>query len=396
MRIKYKLLIALTLTGAIWLLVLLKLGLWHVTLRPDGGVLSYTFNGWAEYPASRHLFLGQYNPDDFAQGRAYTTYTYPFLFFNFLILTPLHFLLKLPYEVAQNFLPFFYVLCLAGLFILTRRDQLLSIVERQCPFRWLLAFITIGIVVTDPLPWVSSLNYNQDNFHILAAGAFCYLSTWVFRDEVPKRPLLLTGVFLALWSPIYLPAWILASLFFNRPLKLERKWLLQVGGISALALLNLRLPLYVCRWAKLTSVSSDLLYRSGLDGSTQYMTSIYQAIFSPFDQRRWATAFYLLVVIFLGVAFQSLFRKQYRPLQQALFLLIPYSTMAILFPQFTSIHPYFTDLMLVIPAIFLISFWCLQREFWENLTGRIYVMWLLVAGLTLMTNLLTVAQNFRR
>ena len=384
------------LTGAIWLLVLLKLGLWHITVRPDGGVLSYTFNGWAEYSAARHHYLGQYNPDDFAQGRAYTTYTYPFLFFNFLFLAPLHFLLKLPYDVAQNSLPYFYVFCLTYLLILTRRDQLLAIIGGKCPFRWMLAFIAIGIMVTDPLPWISSLHYNRDNFHILAAGAFCYLSTWVFRDEVPKRPLLIVGIFLALWSPIYIPAWILASLFFDRTLRLERKWIIQVVGISALAWFNLRLPLYVCQWARLTSVSSDFLYRSGLDGSTKYMTSIYQAVFSPFDPRQWPTAFYLLVTVILGMAFQFLFRKSYRPLQQAIFLLIPYSTIAILFPQFTSIHPYFTDLLLVIPAIFLISFWCLQRELWETLMGKTYVAWLLIACLALMTNLLTVAQNLRR
>jgi hypothetical protein len=105
-RTPYSLVVALTLTGAIWLVVLLKLGLWHVTVRPDGGVLSYTFNGWADYPASRHYYLGQYSPNDFAQGRAYTSYTYPFFFFNFVFLAPLHFFLRLPYDIAQNFLPY--------------------------------------------------------------------------------------------------------------------------------------------------------------------------------------------------------------------------------------------------------------------------------------------------
>lgn len=241
---------------------------------------------------------------------------------------------------------------------------------------------------------MTSLSYARDNFHVLAAGSFCYLSTWVFYDKVPKKSLLLVGIFLALWSPIYIPAWILAGLFFNRHLILERKRVLQVMGVSALAWLNIQLPTYVCNLAKVPCPRSGFSYRSGLDGSGQYMTSIYQAIFLP-HERYWPTAFYFLVTVFLGIGFHYLFQKQkqFRPLQQAFFLLIPYSTIAILFPQFTSIHPYFADLLLVIPATFLISFWFLQREFWENLTGRTYVAWILIAGLILMTNLLTVAQK---
>ena len=34
---------------------------------------------------------------------------------------------------------------------------------------------------------------------------------------------------------------------------------------------------------------------------------------------------------------------------------IPFATIAILFPQFTSIHPYFTDLLIVVPAAFLVQ-----------------------------------------
>ncbi|HYW71243.1 MAG TPA: hypothetical protein VE961_09420, partial [Pyrinomonadaceae bacterium] len=36
-------------------------------------------------------------------------------------------------------------------------------------------------------------------------------------------------------------------------------------------------------------------------------------------------------------------------------------------------------------------FWFLQKPFWESLTGRTYVAWLLFADFILMTNLLTLA-----
>jgi hypothetical protein len=400
MKSRWKILIALMVVSAIWLLVLLKLGLWRATIRPVDGVLSYTFNGWENYPVSRHLFLAQLEPNQFAQGKAYTSYTYTTLFFYFIFLAPFHFLLKLPYEIAHNVLPYFFVACLTSLLILTRKSELLMILQEKSPFRWLLAFLAIGIVITDPLPWVGSLNYNPENVFILVAGAFCYLSTWVFRDEVPKKPLLIVGIFLALWcGPLYIPAWILAGLFFNRALILERKWMLQVAGVSALAVLNFFAPAYVSQWGGLSSVSYGFYFRSGLDGSSQYMTTIFQAISSPVDPRYWPTAFYVLITLCLAVAFHYLFRKRklpFRPLQQAFFLLIPYLTTAIMFPQMTSIHPYLTDPLLVIPATFLISYWFLQKEYWESLTGETYVGWLLVASLILMTNLLTVVQNFKR
>jgi hypothetical protein len=399
MRVRPKVFIALVVTGAVWLLVLFILGLWRATLIPVEGILSYTFNGWASYPATRHLFLAQYEPNYFATGRAYTSHPYPVLFFLFLFLAPFHFLLKLPYEIAHNFLPYLFVLCLTSLLILTRKSELLMILQEKSPFRWLLAFIAIGIVITDPLPWVASLNFDRDNLYILTAGAFCYLSTWVFRDEVPKKPLLIVGIFIALWMPIFIPAWILASLFFNRALIMERKWLFQVVGVTALGGFNLILPKLICPLFGVAPTGSGFRYRSGLDGSKRYMTSIYQAVVSPHEPRHWPVAFYIVITLLLGVGFHYFLKKrgkQYRPLQQAFFLLIPYAMIVILFPQLTSIHPYLTDPLLVVPATFLISFWFLQKEFWENLTGKTYVAWLLVASLILMTNLLTVAQNLRR
>ncbi len=388
--------IALVVFSAIWLLVILRLGVWRATVTPSHGVLSYTFNGWSEFPATHHGFLAQYNPDDFYQKRAYTSYTYPFVFFNFAFLAPFHFLFKVPYEIAANFLPYLYVICLTALLIFTRRHGLRATGQTHSPLRWLVAFVAIGIVVTGPLPWVAELKYNRDNFHILAAAAFCYLSTFVFRDEVPKKPLLFVGVFLALWSPIYVPAWILAALFLKKTLVLEREWIFPVVGVSALAWLDLMLPRYVCRWANLTSVSSAFLYRSGLDGSIKYTTGIYQAVFEPFDPRHWPTMFYVFITVSVALALRVLLGREYRTLQQAFFLVIPYCTLAILLPQFTSIHPYLTDPALAVPATFAISFWFLDEKFFQMLNPERCVVWALTAALILMTNLLTISQNLNR
>lgn len=410
MSARVKIVLALFLIGTVWLAVLLRLGLWRTTLTPDKGHLSLTFDGWAEYPVSRHLFLAQSTEGDYARGRVYVSITYPFLFFNFLFLAPFHFLLGIPYNVAHNFLPYFYVFCLTLLLILTTRKQLLAISGENRFLLWLLAFLSIGITITDPLPWTSSFNGARDNPHILAAGAFCYLSIWVFYDRIPKRALLIVGIFLALFVSMYVPAWILAGLFFHRTLILDRKWILQVVGVCALAAVNVALPVIVSRLGGIAPAGSSFLSRSGLDGSLAYMTSIFQGVHSPVIARHWPTGWYFFLAALLAVFFHFFFkrvfstvtektseqsapdRKQYRPLQQAFFLLIPYATVSIFLPQLTSIHPYITDLFIFIPATFLMSFWFLQKAFWEHLTGKTYVAWLLFAGLILMSNLLTVSQ----
>jgi hypothetical protein len=392
-----RLLIAAMVIGALWLVIILKLGVAGATRKPVDSILSYTFNSWSELPVNRHYFLAQYDSTDFSQGKAYTSSTYPLLFSMFVLVAPFHFFWKLPYNVAHNFIAYFYVICLSLLLVFKVKNELLEMLDTKSLLLAVFAFLAIGIVVTNPLPWVSLLVYGRDSLPVLAAAAFCYLSTWVFYDHIPGKPLLIIGIFLALWAPIYIPAWILAGIFFQRTLIPERKWIILAVAVAALAWFNLKLPLYVCNWAGLISTGSGFPYRSGLDGSTTYFSSIQQAVFQPIEARYWSTAFYVILTIVLGIGFHVLFRQRERhPLQQAFFLIIPYATMAIILPQATSIHPYFTDLMLFIPATFLIAFWFLQREFWQKLKGKTYVAWLLLASLILMTNLLTIAQNLSR
>lgn len=47
----------------------------------------------------------------------------------------------------------------------------------------------------------------------------------------------------------------------------------------------------------------------------------------------------------------------------------------------------------MMPAKFFIAFWFLQKKTWASLSGRSYVALVLIAGLILMTNLLTLVQN---
>lgn len=391
---KTKVWIALILFGALWFGVLLRFGLWNYTVKPADGYLSNTFNGWEQYPVSRHLFLVQLNKDDFAHGRPYVSCTYPFIFSTFLFLAPIHYLFGLPYNLAHNFLPYLYVFCLLLLVIASTWKQLLAVARRKSFLIWLLAFLSLGFTLTDPLPWTSSFNGDRLNPHILAAGVFCYLSSWVFYDKVPRKPFLVVGIFLAVWASMYVPAWILAGLFFHRTLKLSRNFILQIALVIILTVVNVALPRLVAQLAGYTPAGSTFLFRSGLDGSEMYLTNIFQAVHSPADPRHWPTGWYFVLTVVLAAFFGYFFRnqKRYHPLRQAAFLLIPYCTVAIFLPQLVSNHAHLMDLFLFIPATFLMSFWSLQKRFWQTLTGRTYVAWLLFASLIIMSNILSFAQ----
>jgi hypothetical protein len=394
-QVRVRIAVVFVLASVAWLSLLLVLGLWSLAARSEAGVLSYTFQGWSEFPPARHAFLGQYSGTEFLQGRAYESYPYPLLFANFALVAPLHYALDIPYERAHNVLPFIFAACLLALLWVTTRHEWADLEPGHTPVRFVVLAIAVGLVATSPLQWTSLLQYNRDNVHVLAAAAFCYLSTFVFHDRAPGAALWGVGIFLALWSPWYLPAWILAALFFQRDLAWDRRWSVRVIGVAALAALNLAMPKLVCKLTGLVPAGSGLRFRSGLDGDTQYFADIYGAVVQPYHPRHWPVGFYAIVVVLAALGVHTLLRKSTtsRPLVQVAFLAIPYATMAILLPQFTSIHPYFTDLLLIVPATFVLAFWSLQKEFFRSLTAKSCVLYLLTAALVLMTNLLTVAQT---
>ena len=69
--------------------------------------------------------------------------------------------------------------------------------------------------------------------------------------------------------------------------------------------------------------------------------------------------------------------------------------MAILFPQATSIHPYYMDVLLLVPSGFLLALWTLRAETRPSGSGPALTGWILLAAFVLMTDLLHLAQAFR-
>ena len=158
--------------------------------------------------------------------------------------------------------------------------------------------------------------------------------------------------------------------------------------------MNLALPSLVALITGVVAVGSGFAYRSGLDGATSYFSTIPGAMLQPVDPRSWPAGLYAVAALAFAAGFHAWFRRSGgRTFDQLLVAVLPYFTVLILLPQFTSIHPYFTDLLVIVPATFVVAFWSLQPSFADHLTGRGFVIWALSAGALLMTNLLTIAQR---
>lgn len=374
----------------IWVLALGPIGLDRAVRRAEGGVLSYTFEAWERLPVSRHLFLAQYEPGEFEQGLAYNSYAYPFLLAQFLATAPLR-AAGLPWDLAHNVLPFLYAGFLAFvLFRATRPEAPRSLAGAAT------LVAAAGLVATSPATWVSLLRYNRDNFHLPVAILFGALSTLVYRGGPPGPAIWRAGIVIALFCPVYAPAWLLAVVFLSDGLPGGREVAKRCAAVGVLAAVSFALPLIACKAGDLTPVGSSYFYRSGLDGSVKYLSSIPQAVLWPSVSRRWPVALplALMACAAVGVSARGGRDAARRVRRQVLFCLIPYASNAVLFPQFVSIHPYMADMPLLVPAAFLPAFWLLETKPLAEGTGEVRALWIAGVALTIMTNALTIAQTF--
>ena len=392
--------------ATLWLGLIAKLGAWRWMRTAAPGVLSYTFDGWREWPIAAHMLLGQHTPTAFAEGLAYRSYTYPYLLAMYAVVAPIHALLGVPYSVAHNVLPLLHVVLFVGLFAWLARAHLAALVGSGHPVDLVCLFLLIGLIVVTPAAWSCMLLFNRDNLHFAIALVFCWLSVDLTRDPPNRARFLAGGVFVALYAPIYFPAWMLGRLCLDR--QPARVWStvrdgLVVGALSAVSWL---LPWSIGRLAGVKTVGSGYLYRSGLNGSREWLHDLWQAMLWPppsafVPYQRVSVATHLLAVVVALVwlpgpadapAPDSTRRAR---LRQAAFLTLPYLSIAILLPQFTAIHPYFTDVLLLVPSAFVLCWWSVEAAGQRAWSGMTVAFWALGAMVLLMTDLLHIAQVLR-
>ena len=378
-----------------WFAIVMSLGVYSSTIIPKNGVLPFTFNWWESTDFQNHLMLGNYLENETAKGTVYTTYTYPFYLVNYLILAPFHHLFGLSYEIAHNILPYINVCFFALVLYRIKKSQIVLIVKSGNLYFLLMLLLIVGLLISNALPWISMLKNNLENFHMLVAILFCVLSLVCLKEYETKkrdRMFLWIGLLISFLTPIYFPAWLLCYVYSEDVLKVRKSMVINIVLVVFSNFANYILPVLASESLNLQSSASGFLYRSGLDGSRQYFDSILSVIYAPSSSQEKTSTFLLIIAtIVLGKMLKSHSKKFFK---QAIFLLIPFLSTIILFPQFSSIHMYFVELLLVIPCVFMLCYWLLNFEIIVQLQPKQFSLLLVFFTLLIMSQLLELAAHF--
>jgi hypothetical protein len=373
-------------------------------------MLPSTFAVWDREPISRHLMLVFDLPGDFEKGSAYQNLPPSWLALLYLCVKPLE-LLGIPYVIGQNVI----VLLTFGAVLLlifaslefsawARADGFAA--ERMVVFGLLL--LAVGIVATLPSLWVASVIGNpEDHNRFIATITFVYLSVLDFKNRLLDRLGWIAAVIVALIAPMYAPFLILALWILGRPGGgPERRgltwpcWKSQTLILTTITVLGLVLPYLLLFLGGFRGIGSSFLFRSGLDGSTRYFTSMLQAVLSPFDTngRAWELLpLPLAALVAAGVMFVYSRPLAERMLRQLLVGFTPTLFWIVLFPQAVSIHPYYFDFGLMFPSAFCLAFWLTDAQIQSVLVrrrGLLLALVILLIGL-LMTSGLDLARASR-
>jgi hypothetical protein len=160
------------------------------------------------------------------------------------------------------------------------------------------------------------------------------------------------------------------------------------GGVTAY------LMLWIGGWH---TAGSSPLFRSGLDGHTQYFSTMVQAVLHPTiaNDRRWQLLPVPVAALAVVAGTFTLSRPlAERMLRQLLVCLSPALFWIVVFPQIVSIHPYVFDFGLVFAPAFCLAFWLAQPEVEDLLAGRrglVLGLFIMLVGL-LMTNYIDLAR----
>lgn len=373
----------------------MRIGVYESSITAKNGILPFTFNWWESTPISKHLFLGNYLKNEAANGTVYTTNTYPFYFVTYLILAPLHFIFHISYEKAQNILPYINVLFFAVVIYRLKKTEITEIVNSKNFYFQSYIFLIIGLFITNSLPWTSILLNNLENPHMFIAILFCILSISCITeiDTAKKdRLFLINGLLISFITPIYFPAWILCYLYTENELRIRKKMLWIISIVIISNLINYIIPVYAADHLHLRSSASGYLYRSGLDGSATYFDSILSVLYAPKSQQQ--TISTILIITSVIVLGRILKEKSKIYFKQFIFLLIPILTTIIIFPQFSSIHMYFIELLIVIPCVFMLCFWLLDYKLISQLKANQYSMTIIFFMFLIMSQLIEIARHF--
>ena len=401
-------------TSALWLTVVSDLGIRRVILETDRTVpmvcrsdwLTTVFSIWEGTPAREHVFLGWRSWESFQTRTPYANHVHPYLFTMYGWTRTVRALSGVAPYVATNTVPLFYVFMLLTAFtVFLARAGLLR--ERQGPVRLLALFVAYGLIVTTWRFWNDLYRFNSDNPFPLLVAVFLLVYAFLLAPARPVAAGVSAAVFVAL-SPIHTPMALVALLgLFGKAAATRRDFLHRNRAVIAISfavvlvgVVSYLAPRILIALKGYVPVGSSYLFRSGLDGDTRYFSNMAQAVFAScpagccFPRQAgeliWPA---FLPLVFAGAA--TRWRDSPGTISLGhllLFLTTPYWMSVVLFPQSVSIHPYLYDHLLLIPVVLVGSAAMITPALQSRLHGAKLLVFLLLTGGLLMSNLIGIAQ----
>lgn len=303
-----------------------------------------TISAWATKPFFDHWFMFFLTEEDANDGIPYSNMPYFYAIFYAAYHCAIDFVTLGKVSYASTYILTMTALLASSWYVLQPALEETSLARGA-----LLLVLTSGMLVTSPYVVGYLLQFNHDTSFPLNAIAATILAFAVWRDSQRRNVVVwLALVYCSISGLLGLVT--LACCYVGRErLKLTNTvWL----ALFAFNVAGLLLPMFVAKLVFDQTSASSLMFRTGLDGSTQYFTSHWQAFVDPVRPRSLSRAlgvkFFSLGLLFLiaRMRFGLTFIPEIKAFGVALLV---YVSHLVMFPQSISIHPYLYDMLFLIP-----------------------------------------------
>ena len=370
-------------------------------LRQGGGpwvhIVPLSFQFWETHDVRAHYFLSFFDADALAHQRAYTHYTQPWLLTLYILLQPARWA-GVSYESAQPWLclpQFAVIVWLVAAHCRTVGRATLMPIVSLAHVRLAAIALAIACVLTLPSFWVPFFRFNPEQIWFVPALAFSHLAAADFRRAVGRRADWAALLAIALFAPMFAPFAIVSWLvLWELDGAVSRRRMATLTAIGALAALAFLLPGWLRHFTALTPGGSSIWYRSGLDGSDRYFSSIMQAVLQPYYARPWQVLQWPITALAVIAVAAARSRALAARMARQLFIAwLPLLWTVTVVPQMVSIHPYSFDLTLALGGAFCLAFWLQldECEAWIRFPALRLAILIAFTGL-LMTNLIDLAR----
>jgi hypothetical protein len=377
----------------LWVLIVWITNVYQASFVERNTFFSSTFNWWSQNNLNEHYFLGIINDDYIPKNQVYTSYTIQALFANYTLLSTLNILTGRTFEVTQNFLVYILNFLFLVTLYFTRKNQIDLILKSKNLLHFIWFFLIVGILVTNPLPWISFLKYSTENFYFIISLVFCYLTVFARSFNLQKKDFLflITGLIISSFFIVFIIPWILLYIYTEHHIKLRKKMWVNLSIVSIYGTLSYLTPFILQRIKGFENVSSSYLFRSGLDGSSSYLKSSLSPIFQAASEQHFENIFLLIISLSLTIYILKINWKSV--LDRLILSFIPALLVFSVIPQHSTIHMYMFEFLVIIPLVFNLIFYLLSIDL-NKLSPKKYVILTISFIFLIMGQLLEVSKSF--